>query len=254
MTIIYVDLQPPIYSKCWPERVIRRWALIGYFWSNGRTPVIARAWAYSHFWVHDRGSASSPVLPNQVTCFLTQRVAYLRHSHSNAEFIHWEGFKAFGIVNDEKLQQHHRLSSNGLRTSRRTNFFGSSSMDGHQLYTNTERTFAANISLVEVENHLVKSFGLPESSRSYLTAHYQYVPSAYCLTLVQDILMETVSVGTAFNELKNRCLETKVIKEATPRGDIDTMKHLLHLQEFANDPYDYKDVFEAFELTSHKLV
>ena len=133
-----------------------------------------------------------------------------------------------------------------------TDFIGI--MDGNQLFANAERTFAANISLVVVENLLVKSFCLPESSRSYLTALYQGVPSAYCLTLIQDIIMETVSLGTAFNELKNRCLETKVVKEATPRADIDTMKHLLHLQEWAaDDPYNYKDIFETFELTSYKL-
>ena len=66
--------------------------------------------------------------------------------------------------------------------------------------------------------------------------------------------METVSFGTAFNELKNRCLETKVIEEATPRGDADTMKHLLHLQEWADDPYNFEEIFESFELTSYKLV
>ena len=127
-------------------------------------------------------------------------------------------------------------------------------MDGLELY-NRERKFAASISLVEIENLLVKSFGLPESSRSYLTALYHHAPSAYCLTLIQDIQMETISLGTAFNELKNRCLETKAIEAATPRGDIDTMKHLVHLQEWASDdPYNYKTIFETFDLTCYKLV
>ena len=65
--------------------------------------------------------------------------------------------------------------------------------------------------------------------------------------------MENISLGTAFNEVKTRCLESKIIQEATPRGDADTMEHLLHLYKATSeDPYTHANVLESFDLTSYK--
>ena len=120
----------------------------------------------------------------------------------------------------------------------------------------TQRMFACNISLKDAEDILIESlihqgFDAPRSC-SYLTTLYQRVPSAYCLTLILDIAMETVSLGTAFNEVKNRCLENKVIEVATPRGDADTMAHLIHLYKATTeDPYVYGDVLQSLDLTGY---
>jgi hypothetical protein len=101
--------------------------------------------------------------------------------------------------------------------------------------------FACNIHLRQIEDILVDSFSLPEARNSYLTALYQHVPSVYCLSLIQDLQIGTVSMGTAFNELKNRSVETTYIMDAA------TMKHLCHLYEFRHNPGTFDEFKKNFE-------
>jgi hypothetical protein len=107
--------------------------------------------------------------------------------------------------------------------------------------------FACNIQLCQIEDMLVESFSLPEARNSYLTALYQHVPSVYCLSIIQDLQMGTVSMGTAFNELKNRSVETCAVGETTCIMDAATMKHLCHLYEFRHNPATYDAFKENFE-------
>jgi hypothetical protein len=113
-----------------------------------------------------------------------------------------------------------------------------------------QRRFACNIDLIQIENMLVESFSLPEARISYLTALYQHVPSVYCLSLIQDLQIGTVSMGTAFKELKNRSLEN-AIGETTHLKDAATMKHLCHLYEFRTKPTTYDEFKKNFELSGY---
>ena len=117
-----------------------------------------------------------------------------------------------------------------------------------------ERKFACNIELKDAEDILLQSIqDLHASSDSYLTTLYQLIPSAYCLTLIVDMVMETVTLGTAFNEVKRRCLQNKNVVKPTFCRDEATMTHLLYLKiNSSQDPHIYSNILESFHLTRYK--
>lgn len=117
------------------------------------------------------------------------------------------------------------------------------------------RRYASRIPLGRTETLLVDSFTrFPHAEQSYLTALYRNTPSAYCLTLVQDLQVGTLMIETAFNELKVRSKETLAVAhhEFTPLRDEATTDHLVYLYQYRNNLAWYTDLVEDFERTCYQ--